>query len=365
MEIRPKITKDYILSKVSQEDIFSYYLNIPIATIKECINHNYKINSPLREGDDNPSFGFRYNNTGKLKARDFAGYFWGDCFDAVAIILSAKYNKVIKVNNPKDFNFILNDIYKITLGELPNPTALDIVKKLPTNIEILNRDWNNADIKYWSKFGINMQILTYYNVIPINNYWINRDVNPDPKYYYNKIDPCYAYYHGRTLDGQNKIKLYFPTRDKNIRPRILSNYSSMEGLNKLRHNDILIITKSYKDVMSIISTYYIMPEGMFSIGRQIDAVSVFSESVYPSENEMQFLKERYKTIFTFMDFDLTGIRMTNKLRKKYDTIPIFLTNGRFKSEDYKAKDFSDYARNNLRSVNILFNKFKDYLCNLN
>ncbi|MEK6881668.1 MAG: hypothetical protein AABY22_18760 [Nanoarchaeota archaeon] len=57
--ILPKITKDYILSKITQEQIFERYLGIPVVT-------DNLIHSPIRSNDNNPSFGFNYNNKGKL-----------------------------------------------------------------------------------------------------------------------------------------------------------------------------------------------------------------------------------------------------------------------------------------------------------
>lgn len=55
------ISKDYVLSKVSQIKIFSKYLNISEDIIKDCINNGTLISNPLRV-DIHPSAGFRYNN---------------------------------------------------------------------------------------------------------------------------------------------------------------------------------------------------------------------------------------------------------------------------------------------------------------
>ena len=53
----------------------------------------------------------------------------------------------------------------------------------------------------------------------------------------------------------------------------------------------------------------------------------------------------YHTInFVLLDFDITGVRMANYLRKKYPVIVLFLTNGRYGTKDYGAKDFSDYVK---------------------
>ena len=104
-----KLTTRYILEHVSQEVIFSTYLNLSIDTIKYCINTGELIISPLRY-DRHPTCGFRYDERGKLKFRDFAGYFWGDCFDIVALVISTIYNRNIQVNNKQDFITVLRHI---------------------------------------------------------------------------------------------------------------------------------------------------------------------------------------------------------------------------------------------------------------
>ena len=40
LELKDNITKEYILDKISQIDIFSKYLNIPISEISWCIENN-------------------------------------------------------------------------------------------------------------------------------------------------------------------------------------------------------------------------------------------------------------------------------------------------------------------------------------
>ena len=81
-----QITKQTIFNKISQIAIFSAYTNIPVETISWCIEKGKLINSPFRE-DLHPSFGFKYDNRGKLKGRDFAGFWWGDCIDCAANVI--------------------------------------------------------------------------------------------------------------------------------------------------------------------------------------------------------------------------------------------------------------------------------------
>ena len=56
---------------------------------------------------------------------------------------------------------------------------------------------------------------------------------------------------------------------------------------------------------------------------------------------MNKINQYWSRKFCLTDFDITGIRIANKLRKKgYE--PLFLTNGRFNTWNYNAKDISDF-----------------------
>ena len=68
-----KLTKAFIESRVSQEEIVSKYLDIPLEVVRDCVEHNRLIKSVFRDDDTDASMGFKYNAHGKLKVRDFGG----------------------------------------------------------------------------------------------------------------------------------------------------------------------------------------------------------------------------------------------------------------------------------------------------
>ena len=72
-----RLTKAYILSKVSQELIASTYLDIPIETVEWCVQTGRTI-VVLLEMMNILVLVLLIIIKGQLKARDFAGYFWGD-----------------------------------------------------------------------------------------------------------------------------------------------------------------------------------------------------------------------------------------------------------------------------------------------
>lgn len=353
-------TKQYILSKISQELIFSTYFNIPIETIQYCIKTNELIISPIRE-DNHPTCGFRYDTKGRLKFRDFAGYFWGDCFDAVALVISKAYGKEFNVNNKQDFVYILKHISLTFKDIINNETKdLNIITKIEDGISKLRRDkpiidlvireWNKDDVAYWAKFGISIKDLNINFVYPVEQFYINRKQNPEPKYYYDEKDPCYAYYLGRGSDNINNYKLYFPKRTKDSHSRFICNCNHLEGILNLteRNYTHIIITKSTKDRIALGSTlrYYTSLYGGFNI--KVGVINIPHETYRLRDIEIDWLKDKLRfdgEIVTFMDNDRTGIMEAIYLRKEFGFKAILIP------KEYGAKDFAEL--NAITAINVV------------
>lgn len=347
-----KLTKQLILNKVSQVTIFSTYLNLSDKLVQYCIDTGELICSPIRD-DVHPTCGFKYDNKGKLKFRDFAGYFWGDVFDVVALIMGSIYNKSYNVSNKEDFikilrhiTFTFKDIFygqekDINLVNEINTAIVNIKHKKPI-IELVVRNWNENDRLYWAKFGVPLQYLNLNFVYPVEQYYINRNVNPEPKYFYKNNDPCYGYLLGQDRSGIYNIKLYFPNRDKSI-TRFITNCNHLEGIYNLDKDDydIIIITKSTKDRMSIGANI----KRMISLygGKDISNIGIINvphETYRLRQNEFDWLNSKLNVdgkIVSLMDNDKTGKIEAIWLRNNYNIIPIIIPKG------LNAKDFAELA----------------------
>lgn len=324
MNILPNLTKSYILKHVPEEQIFSRYFGIPTYEILESAETNSKIHSPIRE-DDNPSLGFYYNNNGKLKARDFAGYFWGDCFDAVAFRLSLDANvgnhfMLILDRVAKDFKI---HRYKNSNDIITYERSQILKKKEYVEFSIEHRNWNKFDVEYWK--GLTGKHLEKNLILPVRHLWVNKQV----AYKYKDNDLCYSYYL-----GQNKWKLYFPQRPKKF--RFMSNGSTVQGINTLKPARIGIMTKSYKDVVYL---------RYFKEKYNLDSLAPSSENDLININQYNYLAKKADVWFSFMDYDNTGIHLSWNLRKQYGFIPLFLNEKTWaRKQGLKGcKDFSDYA----------------------
>jgi hypothetical protein len=123
--------------------------------------------------------------------------------------------------------------------------------------------------------------------------------------------------------------------------------SDLQGLSQLpKSGDILVITKSLKDVMCL---------DIWGI----PSIAPSSESCIIPAEVVKNLNDRFARIYILYDFDRTGISFANKHRKLYGFMPLFFTNGKFDTFDYKSKDFSDFiALNGVRGAAELI----EYVC---
>ena len=184
-------------------------------------------------------------------------------------------------------------------------------------------------------------------VIPVEQYYINRTVNTDPKYYYKAKDPCYAYMLGQNRKGVILIKLYFPNRNKSTELKFVTNCNVLEGLLNLELDDYdyILITKSSKDRLSIGNHLYDNP---FYGGRdaplKIGVINLPSENYHLKDNEFAYLQSKLAyggKIISLLDFDRTGRAGAKYLKDTYNIDYLFITRGELGLPNYGCKDFAD------------------------
>jgi len=325
-QLKPDLSADYILGELSQEQIMQHYLKVPIKLKTRFL-------SPLRE-DKNPTCGFFYNKEGSLIFKDFAGFLSGGCFKIVMHIYNCSFHEALEII-ANDFGLI--DGVRVERKDYPH---LVTFQRRETVIQIKRRPFNDEDREYWTQFGISKATLLHFHVPPLEAAWLNGKCI----YSYRKGDPAYAYDF-----GDDQYKIYFPKRKTN---RFMCNCSIVQGYQVPR--DIskgVIITKSMKDVM-------VLHEFGFT------AFAPQSETVYPDPEWIASLLEEAPIVKSLYDFDRAGVTMANYMRKKYGIEPMFLTDGRFGSIDYKAKDISDLVQMHGRSkvdkhISLWYGTYRD------
>uniref|UniRef100_A0AAU8MJY6 DNA primase n=1 Tax=Geladintestivirus 1 TaxID=3233133 RepID=A0AAU8MJY6_9CAUD len=353
-----KLTKEFIESKVSQELIVSKYLGIELDIVKDCINKNTLIKSVFRDDDTNKSMGIQYNARGRLKVRDFGGFgFFEDVYGTVAYVLSAVYDRPINTNNKQDFYFVLKHIRytfcdiidgKVTDDNLDTviATANTKIKSKKAIIELAPRSWNKDDIALWKSWGIDINYLNTHFIYPIDQYYINRYNNPEPKYRYTRADPAYGYLLGQNKQGISLIKVYHPLRNRNVKSKFITNCNVIEGLINLEpiRYDYILITKSTKDRLSIGN--HLLKHPLYRGGTRLNVgiVNLPSENYRLKDKEYTYLINKLKDdgkLFSLLDFDATGRSGAKFMQNTYNIDYLFITRGEFGLPNYYEKDFSD------------------------
>lgn len=295
------ITLDYILSKVTEYDIYSAYIG------------NFKVgmiyNSPFRK-DKNPSFGCFYSRA--TKQLMFKDHGTGDCGNVIKFV-----SLLTGLTNYSD---ILNNI--VNKLKITNNTQLisskQYIPSTETVIGVVRQDFTLTDINYWSQFNISIDTLKKFGVSSIKYYLCNGIV----KGIYKDANPMYAY------KVYNHFKIYRPLADKYTKWRNNLTENDIQGFKQLpKTGDVLIITKSMKDVMCL-----------YEMG--ISAISPSSESTFIPNKVLEQLKKRFKRIIILFDRDEAGVKYLRKMSLKTGLEGLLI------HKKFKAKDVSDAIKAN-------------------
>ena len=296
------LTKSYLLSKNTEEQFMSYYLNHPI--------NNKIFRSPLRK-DKNPTCGFYRSKNNELIFHDFATGQHLNFIGVVQELFHLNYHQAIK-QIAKDFGVLKND------GKIPVKYIENIPKfesKGPACIRVKIKDFTPEELKWWKSFGITLKTLKKFHVYSCENVFLNNNL------FTHKSKLTFGYYGGK-YNNLELWRIYYSQRKEF---RFLTNWPSkkIQGFTELpKYGNLLIITKSMKDVMA-----------MYEFG--ITACAPNSETQFVSDTILEQLKNRFKHIIVFYDNDRAGKANMAKLRRLHPELDYFCI-----PKGY-AKDFTD------------------------
>jgi len=300
--IEDSLSLESILEKVTEYDIYSYYIGDKFAIGKI-------MSSPFRV-DKHPSFGiFKSNKTSSLLYKDLSTGLTGNCVQFV--------QQLFKLSYRDSLTKILDD-YKSNLLKISTEgiTIKEDYKSTNTIISVRKKPFCKTDDLYWNQFSLFRDDLRHFNVYPIQEYWINEIVQP---WSYNEANPGYCY------QVYNKYKIYKPLSNKKDKWIGNCNNYDIQGLEQLDDKgDLLIITKSLKDVMVLYKLGY-------------KSIAPNSENNGIPKCIINNLKSRFTKIVVFYDNDFSGINGSMSLCDKYDLESIMIPVG-------LPKDISDYIK---------------------
>jgi len=300
---------DVILGKITEYDIFMYY----IPSFKGL---GKKFRSELRD-DNSPTVSIIAYH-GKLLYKDFGNSEHSfDCFSYIKYKYNCDFISALRIIDC-DFNLNLNskkEVVNFTMGyigysQINNPSVI----KKDVIIRKKSRPWSVQDANFWKKYLVSKKILSMFAVEPVSHYWINSS-----RFSCQSITYAFKF--------KNRYKIYSPYEVKN---KWLSNTkkTDIQGYNQLPDKgERLLITSSLKDVMCLHAAGY-------------NAIAMQSEMQMPSEKLISELKERFNTIDILYDNDFNNVNNPGQTMAK-KICDLYGFNNVCLPEEFKSKDPSD------------------------
>lgn len=282
-----ELSKELILSKISEYDIFKFYNPLSFEI-------NKKAFSPFRK-EKVKSFSIFYVDN-KLLYKDYAEIeYKGNCFKFVQQLFNILEYKDVLIKIAQDFGIIENNkIVNYEIIQLYKQP--DIVEKPKTIIQVKVRDFTDEELEYWKTYHISLLELKQNNIYSIKELYLNKQrvvLNSELKFgYFN--NKCW--------------KIYTPfSKDKNFKwfPNNIP-ITTMYGLENIVECDVCIITKSLKDYIVLRKVY-----------QYVCAVQNEGSGCFSAEN-VKYLKENSKIQILNFDSDVAGVKNSQKLTKQFD-----------------------------------------------
>lgn len=286
------ITKEFILSRISDEQIFGYYFG-PFSPGKTYC-------SVLRP-DRNPSISFFYSDSGRLTYFDHARKEAYDCFDFVQELYKIGFTDCLrKIAN--DFGIVKDAFMGASMSykEKIDTVRIDKNVKRDKLFQFTILPWEKRHFDIWTPYSFTEEELMADRFLyPIGELFINkkRIYNPEERpwfvYVIEDINSPGKFYFKTYMPGSVDMK--WLTNNPNTNP-----YGFLDLPYK---SSTLIITKSRKD-MKVLRK--IWPDVM--------ATQNESEGALPGKL-LTMLKKRYDKIYIWFDADNTGVENCTKFNK--------------------------------------------------
>ena len=290
-ERKIKISIEAILSRISEYDIFRYYMP----------NHDWKINrvtySPFRP-ENNPSFMIG-NKLGYLMFIDYADTsLRGDCFNFVQKLHNLpSVSDTLKMID-RDFGLgfstgIMTGEYKKIISEYKQPE----IEKRYSLIQVKVRKFTKSELDYWAEYHQDLQDLRDNNVYSIKELYLNKQRFPLGE---DELRFGYLY------EGQY-WKIYRPYADKKHKwmPNNVP-ITAMDGKENIKDCSVAFINKSKKDFMVMKKIF------PCSCAVQNEGLGCFSH-----EN-VEYLKANSDKQILSFDADDVGVQNSKQITEMFD-----------------------------------------------
>lgn len=282
---QPALTRDYVLSKVSQYEIFRRLLG------------DFKIGEGfcnILRGEKKESAIVRVFD-GKLVLKDYGdSRFNGDCFDLVQFVNNCSFYEALE-RIDKDFNLSSLQIYK--------SVKLEDTVAAPPIFHVITRSPDREDLKWWKMFHQGLDDLKRENIYFPKEIWRNRQKIPITLrtfcYFYPELNAFKLY----RPDGKVGKKVWYHERkwDSGIPNTVL------EGKENILNCSKAFVATSKKDKMVLLKAL------------EMDCIcNIQAENIDAIDDEnMEYIKANSEEQYICGDRDAAGKRFSWILTKEF------------------------------------------------
>ncbi len=326
---KTRVSKDSILSKISEYDIFRFYMPAKDWKLGQATY------SPFRD-ERNPSFLISVRGD-SINFIDFGDTsIKGDCFEFVKKLYNIPSFTEVLIKIDNDFNLGIgsgesSQDYKRIIKAYSQP---EMIARDYSFIQVKTRNFTHEELAYWNEYYQDIEDLKANNVFSIAEVYLNKK-----RIVLNNNELRFGYLY----DGSWKIYRPFSDRKWKWMPNNVP-ITAMDGKDDITNCDVAFINKSKKDYMVMKKLYpcccAVQNEGMGCF----------------SDENVQFLKDNSNRQILSFDSDDTGVSNSKKITDMfgfdYCNVPRkFLKDG--------IKDWADLAR--VHGLKVI----EEYLINKN
>jgi len=320
-----KTLVDKLFEEVSDYDIYCELTGIEFDVGQSEI-------SPIRLDDDSPSFSLFVPT--KIGERREEELWWRDFRDGSGNVF--KFTKLYaKLHYSLDLSTMLDTVKFIDTqlelgifgeGEKKYIKRQIDYEKLKESKEILftSREFTERDVIWWALIGVDIPLLNRYDVRSLK-YLLKYDFTIMRRFSTFELAYAFVVY--------DKVKVYQPEAMK-YKWRNTCPAEYIQGWSQLENKKVLIITKSYKDVL------------VFKSFMNVDVVAPQSESGSFTSEQLELIKSQYDLVYVVFDYDDAGKIGANKLHDDHGFMIRWVsTNPNLETGKLDDKDISDYYKN--------------------
>jgi hypothetical protein len=303
------ITKDFLFSKISNYEIFERYLG--------GFKLNKKFSSPFRS-DKNPSCVITESNKGDYYFKDYGTKEFYDGISLVQKMFNLSFQDAI---NKIAFDFNLST--KSVVAE-KQPIIYKHVNKHKKEkfLSIGYRKFTKADLAYWDQYSITEQELKDNDVYSVNNLYVDGIPVPKPE-----DDLRFAYIIKDSF--KEYVKVYTPY-SKEWKWQSSSPNTIPFGFFNLKKGDLLVITKSAKDMIVLKKFYQ-------------NVIALQSEDITSlTDKTKEWINKHYKKVLILLDNDKQGIKSLIEYNEQLGWQTHHYPE--YYREDFGVKDSADFVK---------------------